>query len=685
MFHGQTDFNAVSDLLESAGFVDSVRYPLIFQAVSIWRNNGSPSLLIRILRMNPLLIQRAARLVDDNPYLPFPDSEAANLLSGEYDVGKINRYGDRLGFKKRDFRRGVILFGAPETGKSHLACGIADQILRVSPANRGFSCIFIQQKKDDIGSLAFKYPYLKVINIPDLPYNLWEPIPGEDPTDRFLASINLFAYENYLGTLSIPVLRYAVFEAARAFGVLDGSKKYPKFSDLVGFASSFLSQKKIPGYNMSDTVGRITNRLMHFASFPWLNMRRGVTADFFLENDACLNVAGADESVSRTVIMGILDDVHRKLIREPPGVDLRYLVFIDEARYLFDVTKERQQFDSNRNVESWFTQSRSARIGKFILSQEPGSLPEFVTGNAPFRGVFPLFGEELTSAGRALNLSEEKRDHILKLNPFGQCVFRHPSYPSAFLVEVRSESGIIPGISPGDIRELMKPFVSHLQSVFKKIDDESSNASEDGKKRDAHRGELSPDEARFVSILGKNPFLRKTDLDVSFGGAQNTSKIVASLKSKGYIMPMMCAGKTRKAMHYPLTYKAYDALRFGKNKRIDPSRFEHSLFCFRVLSYLVSGNENASLEYSRSGVSGRIDVYSQSTNTAYEVQFSSKNLVSNAEKCLDDFGCSRLVFVGRTKSECGDTLSKQFWSLIPPDRLSLWTGKVDFVSIQDFI
>ena len=214
---------------------------------------------------------RAHQFVSQSLFAPVTSDEASRL-QGPIDVGAVNGFGDRLGLSTKDLCLGLVGFGAPGSGKTHLACGIADQILKVPPKQRGFTVLFVQlSSKSDAHSFAVKYPWVKCLDMADLPYNFWEPMEGEDPRDRMRHGINCFAFENYLGSLAIPVLSFALDKAYRAKGSYEGRKSFPCFSDVAMYAPEF----RVPGYEMSSVLGKLLARIKHFESFPLLNVRRG--------------------------------------------------------------------------------------------------------------------------------------------------------------------------------------------------------------------------------------------------------------------------------------------------------------------------------------------------------------------------------------------------------------------------
>lgn len=116
------------------------------------------------------------------------------------------------------------------------------------------------------------------------------------------------------------------------------------------------------------------------------------------------------------------------------------------------------------------------------------------------------------------------------------------------------------------------------------------------------------------------------------------------------LLPYAARLKGPSSNYYPLLTKAHDYLELPKGARVDPKFFRHSLFMWLVACWVKGRGGSAVPEYTRRGVNGRIDVFSEEDNTAYEVQLSETHLFRSVKKCFEGFGVSRVVIVCERKS-----------------------------------
>lgn len=432
-------------VLIKAGFTDPIGYPKAHAACELWLRWGSSRELRLLKRRNPGLISEACRRVEQIewfeeqcPFRPFLDSNEAKRVAGSYLYGVANHDGDFCGFSDYGFPLGIFVCGAQGTGKSHGVFWVIDQILRVPPDVRGFNVIIVQRVKREADTLALKYPWMSVLEWEDLRYNMWEVHDWDTVKEKIRASTKIFAGENFLYSATVPLLRYAVMEAYEALGVLGGSKKFPTFVDIRERIKDYQFQYGFEGYEMKNTFDRLKYRLAEFEmEKEILNLRRGIPFNFFLENDLCLNVVGPSEFVIRTSLMSLLYDIQRYYSKQPSAEGkTRVLLVLDEARWLFDVVRDRSDYPSNEIVESWFTTCRDSGFGRIILTQEPQSISDFVTSNCAFRIAFPVYDKGLERAKVLLGLSEEQMRRLEGLPRPGVCVVRHPGADRSFLVHV---------------------------------------------------------------------------------------------------------------------------------------------------------------------------------------------------------------------------------------------------------
>jgi hypothetical protein len=500
--------------------------------------------------------------------------------------------------------------------------------------------------------------------------------------ERLGASCDTFSAENLLKNLSRPIWEYGLENAYRDFGVFDGSKKYPTFRDLAPFFDKYIEDKKLQGYNVKDARDRNTNVVYPYERYDRLNGRRGLEAPDFLDNDWCLNVGNSNPAVAVTIISSIFDDVRRYLMKYPPGpgVDLRWLVIVDESRNLFRSDKSYQDIGGGLGVKDWDTKRRAYKIGRAAASQETQSFPEYAASNSPIQFFFPQTGEGAVQGSKNINLSDDQFDGAFRLQRPGSAVVRDPRIDRPFVCAIRKDSGVLLGLSSADVKAHNKLSVDSLHAAFDKVNAEGVEV----KGRGDFSG-LSVDERKVLEVLARKPFLKKTDLkEVVELPSRRVDTVLDQLRISGFIAHAEFVVKGPPSNYYPLLTKAHDYLELPKGARVDPKFFQHSLFMYLVACWVRSRGGSAVPEYTRSGVKGRIDVFSEEDNTAYEVQLSDTHLFRNVKKCFEGFGVSRVVIVCDRKNRIKE-LKKAMERRAPKGYLEsiLSSGRtVDYVLIS---
>ena len=151
---------------------------------------------------------------------------------------------------------------------------------------------------------------------------------GTTPQEKFSFESRIFAGENYFKTLTAPILELAVencYKRQKAFN----------FSDVLAELPRALKELGLTGYEHKNLTDKIKLRLSQFIrTGEILNCKHGYPFDFWLNNDICLNVAGASsEYLSRYFTISLQLNLWRYYERNPlPKPQLRTLFVWHESR-----------------------------------------------------------------------------------------------------------------------------------------------------------------------------------------------------------------------------------------------------------------------------------------------------------------------------------------------------------------
>ena len=673
--------------------------PFIHRACKIcWESGGrlyKP--LKEALESRPGLLEKAKRNVaeqEDKPFWPPPmKPDEIKKINGLYRLGYVNAKKDMVGLDPAPLTRGLFISGGQGSGKTYPVLRMMDEMLRLPPKQRGFNIINIQRIKRDADVFALKYPWFKVLGWRDLRYNMWQIEDWDDPRDKIAAASTIFAGENFLYSLSVPPLRYAVKKSYTANGVFEGSKNFPVFSDIFSQIGTYIKDHKIEGYDMKNTIGKVGNRLVDFIEEgEILNCKKGLTTQFFLENDLCLNVIDENEFTVRTTIMSILYDIQRYLQKSPlsnPG--MRILVIIDEARWLFDVSRDALDFPSNKILETWFTTCRESGFGRIIITQEPGSVSTFVTSNCAFRLSFPVFGQKSLDAIKSLNnLTDEQVAYLAKLAPFGQGIFSYPGFDRAFIIQVPSNLDLDRSVNHKEIDKAMRPFINQLHTDLK--DSETPKSVDLDRIRKQSTIQIAG--LLILDELKQNPFSHYTEIRDKRKLGNKMDEAVDWLESEKLVVVIECKHnkKGHTAKYLALTATAQNSLKVPEKVRIFHSHFKHTLYQERVKAWIEAQGYVAIKEYCAEGTfKERIDVYTEyqqnglTAKVAYEITLTlnSKDIMKNITKCLNyPFSVDEINLVCETKEDLDRTIALVAKSdQVLPGPME----KITFRTITDFL
>ena len=674
--------------------------PFIHRACKIcWESSGQLYKPLKdALESRPGLLEKAKRNVaeqEGKPFWPPPmKPDEIQEINGLYRLGYVNAKKDMVGLDPAPLTRGLFISGGQGSGKTYPVLRMMDEMLRLPPKQRGFNIINIQRIKRDADVFALKYPWFKVLGWRDLRYNMWQIEDWDDPRDKIAAACTIFAGENFLYSLSVPPLRYAVKKSYEAKGVFKGSENFPVFSDIYSRIGNYLKAYKIEGYDMKNTIGKVGNRLVDFIEEgEILNCKKGLTTQFFLENDLCLNVIDENEFTVRTTIMSILYDIQRYLQKSPlsnPG--MRILVIIDEARWLFDVSRDALDFPSNKILETWFTTCRESGFGRIIITQEPGSVSTFVTSNCAFRLSFPVFGQKSLDAIKSLNnLTDEQIAYIPKLAPFGQGIFSYPGFERAFIIQVPSNLDLDRSVNHEEIDKALRPFINQLHAKLK--DSEALKFVDIDRIRKQSAIQIAG--LLILDELKQNRFSHYTEIRDKRKLGNKMDDALSWLESEGLVVVIGCKHnkKGHTAKYLALTATAQNSLNVPEKERISHSHFKHTLYQERVKAWIEAQGYVAIKEYCAEGAfKERIDVYTEyqknglTAKVAYEITLTlnSKDIMKNVTKCLNDpFSVDEINLVCETKEDLDRTIQIVAKSdlVVPDEQLD----KITFRTITDFL
>lgn len=644
---------------------------------------GEPGVLLEYLKRNPAVcgrLMRDIRLLEAqkavNPFAPAPTRpEEMEMLQGPVTLGYVNCQNGRFGVQWDTFCRPSIILGRPGSGKSQLAKYILTQaVLRP----RGFNVI-IPDLKREYRHLAALGTELKVLDRLSLRLNPLEVPAGATPQDHVRLFARTFVSENYLVGTSENELIELVTDLYRRRGVLAGSQNFPTLAELYQMVSHKLAGPAGKmGYHYKDVLKWLQNRLFPYTTLEAFSYPQGLDLVTLQENSLVLEMDTGFTDREYNFLTAFLTNIlytHNKA-NDLSGAKLRHLVVVDEARILFQANRDKNTFGESI-VNELVSKTRDYGIGFLVLSQEAASISQVLRSLAYLKIAFPLTdGEDIAAIEKSFGLDPEQRKHLFKLPPQRWAVVSYGGFSRPFLLAA-------PWFQ---IKRRMDDHLlkQRMAAFWESIRQRSESCQSDVVEQDPSiPPELTPMAAALLFFLGKEPFLKVTQLKDApgFKSPVEVARALEELEQKNLIIRRgIRTGPTKPSVYPELLPKAWEHL--GMNSPPGKGGFEHKLFQHLVAASLKAQGLKAVIEGRTKSEGKAMDVlasHKDGTSTAYEITLNLGNLLHNIRQDLAQ-GAARVVVVtpGKTEQQqAKDELAQAHDS----ERLE---GFVEFSVIADF-
>jgi len=481
------------------------------------------SLLQEILDEYPGIYEEALRNIDEKqtweekePFRPYPEGEEVEKIAGPLPLGYANK--NPVGLYSLDLTLGLFVCGEIGSGKTYAVLRLYDHILSIPIEQRGFNVVIIQVVKNEADYLIKRHPYLRIIDWgKNFRRNIFEVEPWENPFEKYKTACAIFSSVNYLLSMTQPILKRAVFRCYEKNKVFDGKNNFPNFSEILGEIDNAAADMGLGGYEHRNYRDKLKLRLSDFIEVEVMDCKHGYRIDtFWSKEDICLNVMTEPSPyVYGTAITDILINLqkyHQQNPSHPPR--LKTLIGIDECRSVFPVKNNQIDFESDRFLEQFISTARSSGMGRITITQEPQSVPSWLSNNSAFFMTFPIAGEAVDHLKKLQNLSDAQIDFINRLPPSGTCIFRDRRFDRPYLLEIPGDLEI-EAVTEGEVEEIMAPFIKRLEAqlpkdiVLQPVETSKKYSETDLIKM---RKVIYPETLHLIQHLQKEPYTSKTEL-----------------------------------------------------------------------------------------------------------------------------------------------------------------------------
>jgi hypothetical protein len=610
-----------------------------------------------------------------NPYMPYPTRKEVNdYLNGEIQLGYVNQFDGMFSLLLDTLCKMLVVKGRVGSGKSVFLKNLILQVfaLQVRTANL---IVVDPQRREYRGLLPF-CSGLCLVSPDRLRMNPLAPPPWLEPLEYIYLVADIMVSELRMAYYARNSIISLISYLYRQRGIFNGSHNYPMIRDLHSLVFS-LSRKKMPG-RVLENYSLIENRLSPLVESGYFECRTGIPWEFFRTRDLILEMDGVQDQIYCFIICLIIRCLYRANVKQG---------FVDStARTIFVLEEARTLLQADREPTAWgesalnqdISRLRSPGIAIVLATQEPKSVSPTMSSLAFTKVCFPLTaGSDLEWVQKSYGLSNEQRDYIFKLPPYGQAVVRYGGFKRPFILAVPTIE-LAPTLSEASLAPYQGEFWAELDKHITKP--ERALPAE----VKISRPEMPPACAALLFSLKKNPFSRLSDLSKvpGFKSPKEVKEAVTWLEDNKFVTTEEYRTGGKRNAKYPvlqpvaLQYLGIEALP-GKGS------YEHKLYQNIIFDWAKGKGLKANIEGKATKASTKlIDVLVQDErdrHVAYEVTLSNENLIHNL---LADFqaGVSEVVVVNSTKTaqrECLDIVSRH-------PALTQYLERVSFRLIEEF-
>jgi hypothetical protein len=578
-----------------------------------------------------------------SPFRPYPSiKDAEEYLSGPLKFGCINEARSFFAIAYDLLCLPILCAGRTGSGKSILIKYLLSQIIT---KHLDFNVLIPDLKKEyrhqctdgtNLKVLTQDRIMINPLQIPDWCNRI---------EDHIVAFSKTFVSENYLVGTSQNILIDLVELLYRSRGIYDGSRNYPKLKDLYDLVTKYLLKAK--SFRYTDVLLWIQNRLKPYLLCGSFNCQFGIPFETFQKENLVLEMdTGFTDQIYNFTIATIANQLYIHNKAKNLGGTIKHWFVVDEARILFNAHRDVSNFGESILTEI-LTKSRAFGISFLLASQESESFNSVMRALSYLKIAFPLNdAEDLIFIQNSFGLSEEQKDALFELPPYGTAVVRYGGYKKPFLLEV-PEYQIKLKLSDDELKNRMASFYSELDRHIKKsitpttVETKTTN--------------IPASSAALLFFLGKYPFTTVSGLVQApgFKSPVEVNKALSWLIDNDFLqIEKYRTSKTKMSIYPILSDKAMSYL--GMENVPGKGSYEHSLYQHLVFEKVSRDGYTAKVEGRMKNSTKLIDVMATSQdkkkNIAFEITLSFHNLIDNINSDFNA-GVSEVVIVCRSKED----------------------------------
>lgn len=342
------------------------------------------------------------------------DPPPANLCFGGYKLGAViypNKPFFLFGLREDEWCKHVLITGMTGTGKTNTVF----QILREF-ARKGKPFLVFDWKKNyrDLLQLPeFKDVHVYTVGKSSSPFsfNPLAPPDGVEPTHWLLSLVDVIKHAYFVGEGVEYLLREAIHHYYSEYGVYDGEKTYPLFSEIF----DYIRKKQLKGRMALWLASTI--RVLASLNFPRsmgsvVNVQDNKLLKSILDKKVIIELdalADADKVfLTEALIMWLYELRKNEGRRE----QFKHALIIEEAHHILSEKKEHET-GVETVMETALRQIREFGEAVIVIDQEPHKLSNAIKANTYAKMTFNLGnGKDVLDISRAMMLNDEETAYI---------------------------------------------------------------------------------------------------------------------------------------------------------------------------------------------------------------------------------------------------------------------------------
>lgn len=580
-----------------------------------------------------VLASKASRSLID-PFHPY------DSLEGNIELGKAP--GFRFGITDEILRQNMLVVGQSGAGKTNLFYNLALQLSEEVP-------FWIFDFKQDFRHLLNYDGEIVVIPTEQLKFNPLRPPKGVSPLRWIQIFADVFGDSQALLSGSKNFLVTHIHQLFKLYDVFSSEENeeraFPSMHELAELMhyKSFPLQTKEARY-LETTMNRIQAAVLTIGGI--FDCSRGYPLPELLNRNVVFELEGISSDFQNFIVEVLLAWVYHYRMAQGSRGKLRHAIFFDEAKRIFDKSKEKRYAQGVPLIDLITARTREFGEALIVGDQEASKLTDSIKANTYTKIMLSSgSGKDIDEMSEAMGLTQRQKELSFELRS-GEGIVKvsgNDPFPVKFpLVPLQKDVSYSQVLKSSEeklskyessVKEREKP--DKYQEFIEKI----STGKMKKKFSTFQNGELDQDRMSFLTHVAEKPFLFHGDRYDSLGlSGSKGNRIKKDLVREGYLEEEEINTGKRGANPkiVGLTEKGKRVL---KDKEIEVEErgkggLEHRFWQHMIAQHFENQGFKAHIEYELEGKG--IDVYAENKKKiGIEVAMSPKGEVDNLEKDLE--------------------------------------------------